>query len=229
MKSILSAIRKRSGDIVAILIATGVLVAVAVSALTAVCGAAIPLPAGETCAQCIRAWISSLSGWAAAVGALITAGFLLRQISEMRQQNDFLLGRLPVVLQLVRCSDDHEHFTFQLVNRNINQIHIERLETHMDAVWIYPAQDYFAPLLDPNSQGHGHKSWICLGDGIIRGWTDKSERPEFEEFEVKFVDDDGDNYYGTVELVAWYRFIGTDVLQSAECTVDLEFFRDRIP
>lgn len=62
----LRAVARNSGNLVALAIAAAVVFAVAGTFLVAACGGVAPLPPGESCMQCARAWIGSLSGWVAA-------------------------------------------------------------------------------------------------------------------------------------------------------------------
>jgi hypothetical protein len=58
-----------------------VLVSTLVVLLGALCGGAIPLAEGETCAQCVREWVGATSGWFAAA---IAAAIAFPQITQIR-------------------------------------------------------------------------------------------------------------------------------------------------
>lgn len=72
----LRAIARNTGNLVALAIAAAVVFAVAGTFLVAACGGVAPLPPGESCMQCAREWIGSLSGWVAAGAAFITVVYL---------------------------------------------------------------------------------------------------------------------------------------------------------
>ena len=76
----LRAIARNTGNLVALAIAAAVVFAVAGTFLVAACGGVAPLPPGESCMQCAREWISSLSGWGAVVAAFFTVAMIRRQI-----------------------------------------------------------------------------------------------------------------------------------------------------
>lgn len=73
----------------------------------------------ETRGLCLRGWISALSGWAAAIGALIAAGLtiakLREQITDQKRQTDFIIGdSLPIV----EWSQEPTHFRITIKNFN---------------------------------------------------------------------------------------------------------------
>lgn len=228
MKSFFDSIRSQAGSLIGILIALGVVIAIAATTLAAICGGSVPLPEGETCTQCIRSWVGASSGWAAAFGAMLTAILLLTQIKEMRQQNDYLVGKLPVDLRAIRYDHESEVFAMSIVNRNFNTIHLEGLRTEPNGnVWIYPEDDDLAPQGETNTGGHGHKSWIWTEERIIQGWHDKSRLPFFLNLEIKFWDDNGEPQTGSATLILEYRFMGSNSIQSTACEIDLDFYRNR--
>lgn len=86
---------QHNAHLIALLIAGVSFVGTVTAAITAICGATIPLPDGETCAQCIRAWVGATSGWAAAIAAAATVLVLLSQKELLSKQTQYAAGDVP--------------------------------------------------------------------------------------------------------------------------------------
>ena len=102
----LRVITRNTGNLVALIIVAAVFIAVASTFLVAACGGVAPLPPGESCMQCAREWIGSLSGWFAGAAAVATGLVILIQIkvmkdqlSEQKVQTQYVVGNLPPTVE----------------------------------------------------------------------------------------------------------------------------------
>lgn len=78
--------------------------------------------AGST--QCLRDWISALSGWAAAIAAAITIVFLAGQMREARRQTEYLVGDANPTIAMTdpqNIRDPSEAFQNLLIITNWNR------------------------------------------------------------------------------------------------------------
>ncbi|NSL21752.1 hypothetical protein [Agrobacterium tumefaciens] len=86
--------------------------------------------------NCLVAWISALSGWAALAGAMITVGVMREQLSEQRRQTDYMSGDMAPEMYLNgytranETADDDEFFSeleVTVVNRNRRALILRKL------------------------------------------------------------------------------------------------------
>ncbi|WP_298958409.1 hypothetical protein [uncultured Roseibium sp.] len=119
MNVILDWVARNRESVISTSIALVTLIAVVTASLTALCGSAVPLPAGETCTQCVRSWIGALSGWAAACAAA-GAIIFMRQANKLQREalvtpeldrlsREIRLGYL-VSEDLLRCGAELRQF-----------------------------------------------------------------------------------------------------------------------
>ncbi len=120
--------------------------------------------ASESRGLCLRGWISALSGWAAAIGALIAAGLtiakLREQIADQKRQTDFIIGdSFPII----EWAQNQDHFSIRIKNYNrhrVQLIEIENKSAYAIGLWLY--------VCDPQNsfQALPHKQSIGLNEKL---------------------------------------------------------------
>lgn len=162
---------RNAANLVSVFIGLGVFVAILTSALTAVCGGVITLPANETCAQCIRAWFGAASGWAAAIGALLAA---LLTLPHLRKQTAFIWGDAPPTLDVTEHLEEDDYLVVRIVNWNRRALFIENVEvTSASAKENYVDRVGFWQIKDNSGDRAGGFPMH------LDGWEDRNSRPSF--------------------------------------------------
>jgi|GEM_PF-3960164 len=133
---------------------------------------------GSTRATCLRDWLGSYSGWAAAVGALLAAALtlpaLLRQVDEAKRQTDFICGEAPPTMDVIIDFEDPEQLVVRIVNWN-------RRTVILNSISIADAGIDGIGLMEAKSDHQEVKShWPTY----IRGWEDRSRAPHTAQFRI---------------------------------------------
>jgi hypothetical protein len=127
--------------------------------------------------DCLREWISALSGYFAAMGALIAAGLtlppLLKQASEAKRQTDFALGDADPTFRVTRLAGATVEVRCVNWNRRDYQINSIGLADENGAfeVRLYEYAVNDGKMMHDHGLGY-------YGSKIIHGWEDRSSRPD---------------------------------------------------
>lgn len=123
---------------------------------------------------CTREWVSALSGWIAAGGALIAAWLtinkLRQQIAEQKKQTDFLVGDAMPTLDCLQDINDPQQIVIRIVNWNrrtvlIHGIGFDNMDTTNLTTAIMEIKQNDVIIREPIRQP------------IINGWEDRNKAP----------------------------------------------------
>ena len=84
---------------------------------------------GDT--NCLREWMSALSGWFGAIAAFGTIIFVIRQIDEQKRQTDFILGDATPTVDVTPDLDDPSEMVVRIVNWNRRGIILRAIATNV--------------------------------------------------------------------------------------------------
>ncbi|MGM4911280.1 hypothetical protein [Rhizobium sp. 768_B6_N1_8] len=139
--------------------------------------------AGEIPGRCLRDWLASYSGWAAAVGALAAALMTLdplrEQVREARRQSDFLVGDAQPEFVLLR-NRKTKRVTLQANNWNRRTVMIEEVTClHPQDAKVFK----FAERIKRQSweEVAAPKPWENYR---MKGWIDRTEPAPSRTFNV---------------------------------------------
>lgn len=125
--------------------------------------------------QCLREWISALSGWAAAGAAALTIGVLITQVKVQQAQTDFQLGDARPTIDAVQHAGRSKRVIIRIRNWNRRSMLVRRISVICDAVPIhsisvtYDDKSAFS-LLGPILNFDPAK--------MVEGWVNRSNEPQ---------------------------------------------------
>lgn len=128
-------------------------------------------------ANCFREWLSALSGWVAAAGALFaamwTVGPLRQQVREAQRQTDFLLGDAEPEFVLLRQQNQGE-VVLRITNWNRRNVIVNRVRC------VEPDDMEVSNVLDSEDENLETKRSKIRNKIAYRidGWHDRSKAPE---------------------------------------------------
>jgi hypothetical protein len=132
--------------------------------------------------HCLREWVSALSGWVAAAGALIAAlltiPHLMKQAHEANRQTDFIIGNTPPIMEVIDRNGPGEIWV-KIINWNRNTFYIDEIIT--------PPQ--FNTKIE-KLKFEPNNIVVTMGEGIklpirISGYEDRSKAPSIVNIYIK--------------------------------------------
>jgi hypothetical protein len=123
--------------------------------------------------NCLREWIGATSGWAAAAGAGGTIYILLKQLTVMQRQTDFIVGDARPTVAIVENNSFGIELRFVNWNRNVvtlNRASVTRLGDPEQIAWVSAYRDEVEK--DPTDHDTGK-----YFPTSVPGWEDRSKPP----------------------------------------------------
>ncbi|MBS9720193.1 hypothetical protein JYU29_05765 [Tianweitania sp. BSSL-BM11] len=180
--------------------------------------------------HCVREWVGALSGWAAAIGALIAAAVTLPalqiQAREAQRQTSFLLGDAEPTFDVMEDESEEWAFAARVINWN-------RRAMLIHSITIIAGPDLYMTV---SSIKAGEDRDIIFGGMMIgqmpffdtpvrvSGWTDRNQPPHERKIVVCATSDLTEPLGRTqITLQLDYTVVG-EVHSRRTATADLEFF-----
>lgn len=132
--------------------------------------------ADQNGAVCLREWLASLSGWAAAIAAVVAIGPLIYQLREQRRQTRFLIGDAEPTVDVERKAPLSIRVRIVNWNRRSLIVHPGRYSVGGKALSI---QSIRRENENQRSTDTGHFNFTILG------WEDRAARPSFSELMIE--------------------------------------------
>lgn len=135
----------------------------------------------DSSAVTAKDWISALSGWAAAIGAIIAAIMtitkLREQINEQKKQTDFLVGDAMPTIDCIQDIKDPEQIVLRVVNWNrrtimISAIGAENIDKKNMKFGILEIKQNGEVIKNPADQP------------IIQGWEQRNNAPQSVKIKI---------------------------------------------
>jgi hypothetical protein len=159
-------------------IAVGTFIAIAVTDV-----ATLKSQACDVRPACLRDWIGALSGWVAAIGALLAVAWTLphlkQQADEARRQSDYLLGDALPTMDAVEHLKDSEQLVVRVDNWNRRSILIRKV----DILGMNVSVAVFEVEVD-GAKFNTDISAVLYPPVPVRGWLDRSAEPHFATIRV---------------------------------------------
>ncbi len=131
--------------------------------------------AHESRGLCLRGWISALSGWAAAIGALIAAGLtiakLREQIAEQKRQTNFIVGDAAPDF-IIERNRETKICTLKIINWNRHRIIIEKI--------IMNNHCYNIDCFSYNESDQ----YVACKNFKVNGWLNRDKQPPQRDIDV---------------------------------------------
>jgi hypothetical protein len=159
-------------------IAVGTFIAIAVTDV-----ATLKSRACDARPACLRDWIGALSGWVAAIGALLAAAWTLphlkQQADEARRQSDYLLGDALPTMDAVEHLKDSEQLVVRVDNWNRRSILLRKV----DILGMNVRVAVFEVEVD-GAKFNTDISAVLHPPVPVQGWLDRSAEPHFATIRV---------------------------------------------
>lgn len=157
--------------------------------------------ANEPNTHCTREWVSALSGWIAAIGALFAAWLTVRklreQIAEQKRQTNFIIGEAEpdFIIERNRIA---KVCTLKVINWNRHRIIIEKI------IMNDHRYNIFCSSFDEDKQSVAYKNFK------VNGWLNRDKQPPQRDIDVIIMPKEGFPQFPfdqIIELSIDYRIV----------------------
>ncbi|MBX8812750.1 hypothetical protein HBA91_08935 [Ochrobactrum sp. MR34] len=149
--------------------------------------------ANEPNTHCTREWVSALSGWIAAIGAifaaLITLPHLRQQAAEAKRQADFVLGDAYPTLTVAISKTMDNRITLRIVNWNKHPIFIRSIRSLREKDKTAIAEIRLENVTYPQEKWSDKQGWAIERPIFINGWENRNNPPHFIEIDLWAIQD----------------------------------------